>query len=247
MIHAVLCCEAGCHQSLGGAGVDHGGRGVDALHGHLDVWFRALVLVLDVGGYGVDHSGEGLLVGRLHAHHSHGVACDGVVEVAGVDACQAVVNLLAQHIEDARYLLGGACQPLVDVGARVPAHELAELDGEIAEVGWCGLGLIVEQHGGDHTAGAANGDYAVVLAVEVEQVVAHEHVGLYVGGTGEACLLVNGGECLERAALDVGVGEGGKGDGQSEAVVSAEGGAVGKHPFAVHYAGFDRVGEEVMI
>ena len=238
--------EASSHEALSCASIDNGGRSVNAFDSDLGMRLSALVFKFNVGSHGVDHGCERFLVGRLHTNHSHTVASDSVVEVAGIEACKAIFDFSVEHVENASQLLSGTCQALVDVGTRVATHEFANLDSEILEVGRSSLWLIVEPYRGNHTTCASDSDHAVVFAVEVEQIVAHEHVGLDVGGTGEAGFFVNGSESFERTALDVGVGERCQCDSQAQAVVSTEGGVGCKHP-VVDDAGLDRVGEEVVI
>ena len=174
------------------------------------------------------------------------LAGDGIVQVAGVDTSESEVKLLFQAVEQACDLLGGAGIALVDVAARVAAVHLGNVELEVDEVGRSSLGGVVEVDERLQTAGAPDGDDAVVLAVEVEQVVALQHVALDVDGTGEAGLLIDGGEHLERAALDVVVEQGSQGQSQAHAVVGAQRGAVGAHPLAVDHS-FDGVGLKVMV
>ena len=120
-----------------------------------------------------------------------------------------------------------------------------KLDLEVGEILGSGLGLVVELEDAHQTTGATHGDDAVLLLVEVEQVVTHEHVGLDVAGTGQTGLLVNGSEGLQGTALQRRLNNGSQGDSQAHTVVGTQGGVVGANPFAID-DGLDGVGVEVV-
>ena len=120
-----------------------------------------------------------------------------------------------------------------------------KLDFEVGAILGSSLGLVVELEDAHQTTGATHGDDAVLLLVEVEQVVTHEHVGLDVAGTGQTGLLVNGGESLQRAALQRRLDNGSQSDSQAHTVVGTQRGVVGTYPFAVD-DGLDGVGVKVV-
>ena len=82
-------------------------------------------------------------------------------------------------------------------------------------------------------AGAADGEVALLLAVEVEQELRLEPAGLEPVGAGEAGLLVDGDQRLDGAVGDVLAGEHRQGRGHADAVVGAERRALGPEQVAV--------------
>ena len=94
-------------------------------------------------------------------------------------------------------------------------------------------------------AGAADGEVALLLAVEVEEELGLEAARLEAVGAREAGLLVNGDQGLEGAVGDVLAGQHRQGRGHADAVVGAEGGARGPEEVAVTQH-LDGVLEEVV-
>ena len=82
-------------------------------------------------------------------------------------------------------------------------------------------------------AGAADGEHALVLGIDVEQDLALDEIALQGVGAGQAGLLIDGEKQLQRRVGDVLVQGQGHGHGQGDAVVGAQGGVVGLQPVAV--------------
>ena len=84
-----------------------------------------------------------------------------------------------------------------------------------------------------HAARAADAERALLLAIEVEEVLGAEQPAGELGSAGEAAFLVDGEDELERAVGDVVALHDGQRRGHAHAVVGAQGGAVGLQPVAV--------------
>ena len=108
------------------------------------------------------------------------------------------------------------------------------LSGEVE----CGFGAAA--------ASAAYEDLALVLAVEVDEVLAAHEVALHAYGTRELGLLVAGKHALDGPVLDVVAGQDGQLYGVAYAVVGTQRGALGTQPVAVD-VGLDGVVVEVEV
>ena len=96
-------------------------------------------------------------------------------------------------------------------------------------------GVLVLQRQGDvrvAAAGAADGEHALVLGIDVEQDLAVDEIALQGVGAGQPGLLIHGEKQLQGRVNDGLVQRQGHGHGQGDAVVGAEGGMVGFQPFA---------------
>ena len=173
------------------------------------------------------------------------VAGDGVVQLAAMELCQtdAVVALHGLE-EESGEDLDGVGALLVDVIAGVAAYE--SLDGTFQEEAAVG-GLLAGEGevGGRVTASGTADEYlALVLRVEVDEVVACHETGLHALGTCEARLLVAGEDTLDGTVPDIVGSQDGQLDGATDAVVSTEGGTLCRQPLTVDI-GLDGVLVEV--
>ena len=146
--------------------------------------------------------------------------------------------------EDAVQQLVGAGTATVDVVAAVAAHQAGDFDAESLAALGRHHQLVVHLGGGVDATGTADAVLALVLVVEVEENVALEPAAAEAVGTGEASLLVDGDECFEGGMGYLLVLEDGEDGGDADAVVGAEGGAVGGEPLTVQH-GLDGVFHEV--
>ena len=119
-------------------------------------------------------------------------------------------------------------------------------DAEVLVAGGGLLGVVFEFGDGYLAACAADDELTVLLGVEVEEDVAVYEAGLEAVGAAEALFLVDGEEALDGSVDDAVVEQDCHGGGAAEAVVGAEGGAVGAYPLAVDDGG-DGVCQEVVL
>ena len=92
---------------------------------------------------------------------------------------------------------------------------------------------VVETGSGVDASSARHEDLSFILRVEIDEHVATHEPGLQAEGAGEAGLLVDGEEALQRTVLDIVAVEHGQFHGHADAVVGTEGGAFGLQPLAV--------------
>ena len=242
---AVRCSINGINNAACGVGVDNGLGHINAVASDFHLGLGALVLILNIGNEGVENHAQLLLILGLDTHNNGSGMRDSVVQVTSVDACEHIVHLVANVPEQAAAELGSGGIAQVDVGTTVTAMEVLKLDLEVNAILGGSLRLVVELEDAHQTTGAAHSDDAIFLLVEVEQIVAHEHVGLNIAGTSESCLLVNGSKRLERSTLQRRLDYCCQCYCQTHAIVGTKGGVVGAHPLAVDN-GLDGVGVEVM-
>ena len=242
--HAVRHALQGSNQALARRAVDHGGRCVGRLQDELHRGLRDAVLLLDVGCKQIPVDAHGLLHRRRHGNGGTRLAGDGVVKAAGLYVGQQEGHLLLLHIEETGQQLIGVGALLVDVVARVAARQA--LDAQRHEELALGRGLLLVVEGGRRAATSGTGyeDFALVLRVEVDEVLARHEVVLHALGTRQARLLVAREHALQRTVLQALVGQYGHLHGHADAVVGAQRGATGLHPVAVD-VGLDGVAVEV--
>ncbi len=190
-----------------------------------------LVLDLDLVEGLLDGVGHGPDLDRRAGQHGHGLAGDGVVLAAALDRDELELGRRLGFGQDAGQELDGVAAALVDVEARVAAAESGDVD-PIEVLG--GLAFPFERQGqaGVGAAGATDGERALVLAVEVEEHLAGEEALGDLVGPGQPGLLVDREQELEGAVDERLVLHHGQGGGQADAVVGAEGRALGVDPFA---------------
>ena len=242
---AVGHADEGFDEAVAGGLVDD--LGLFGLAAHLEPHVRLgdEIFLFELGGQHVEVCAHLFLIFHGHAADGVAVARNGVVEAAALDVNQAhaVVEVLVEH---AGQELVGVGAFLLDVVAGMAAHQALHLDLEEETAGGCGLFLHVEEGLGVGTAGAADEDFAFVLRVKVEQVLAGHEAGLDARGTAQAGLFGAGEEAFDGAVLYAVVGEQGHLHGHADAVVGTEGGALGLHPVAVD-VGLDGVVLEVEV
>ena len=181
-----------------------------------------------------------------HEGHCGGFAGDGVTQVAALEVIELKVEPVGALPQDAGQQLVGVGQVLVDVVAAVAAFQAAHGDAVGGAVLRSGLQFVPHLHDGVHTTGAADEDLAFVLAVEVEKDTAGEVFRVEFHGASEARLFVDGEDALDRTVFHFRVGDNGQGSSHADAVVSAEGRAVGMQPLALD-DGLDGVFLEVVL
>ena len=152
------------------------------------------------------------------------------VELGELDA------LVALHLleEEAAEQLDGVGTLLIDVVARVSADEAFQRAFDEERTFGCCLTLEGELGRRITSASTTDEDLALVLRVEVDQVVARHEAGLHAFGTGQPGLLVAGEDALDGPVLDIVRAEDGQFDSAADTVVGTEGGAFGRQPFTIH-------------
>ena len=117
----------------------------------------------------------------------------------------------------------------------------------VADVAFRSLvGSVSEVGGAVHSTRATGAELALLLGVEVEKDVTLKDTRLEGIGSGHTGLLVVGDKGLKRSVFESLVLKGGKGEGDADAVVRAEGGSLCGHPLPFNL-GLDRVGEEIVL
>ena len=136
----------------------------------------------------------------------------------------------------ARFLLMSSpeCPPTSPLMApfmkKLPAGAASRVEGELG--------------GSVATTGTADKDFAFVLRVQIDEIVARHKAGLHALGTRKPGLFIAGEHTLQRAMLDVIAVEDGQFDGTAYTVVSTQGGALCSQPLAVDI-GADGISVEV--
>ena len=87
--------------------------------------------------------------------------------------------------------------------------------------------------GGLDAAGAADAERALLFVVEVQEVLRLQHAAGKLGRAGQTGFFVDGEDELQRTVRDVLALHHGQRGGHADAVVGAQGGAVGLQPVAV--------------
>ena len=134
----------------------------------------------------------------------------------------------------------------MNVGARVAALEVLEKNvDELIAVGH--RRRSEGKHSvSAHAACATHANFAVFLAIEVEQNVAVDHALAKVVGAGHSHFFVDGEQGLDRTGNDAVVDHSSEAGSHADTIVGAESCAISAHPFAIDN-GFDRVVEEVVV
>ncbi|VWM25082.1 Uncharacterised protein [Collinsella intestinalis] len=161
------------------------------------------------------------------------LAVDGVVLGATVEAHQGGLTGDHEALDDAGHDEVAVAALEVDVGTGVTAEEAGNLKREDAT----GLVLAGDRAGvGDNdAAGAADGGHALLLGIEVDHG-AGVDLGLVEGlGAHEAGLLVGGEDALEGRMGQGVVIEHGEHERDRDAIVGAQGGAIGGKDAVGHH------------
>ena len=151
-----------------------------------------------------------------------------------------------EGVEEACHKLVGICASQMDVAAGVTSQTAGNVEAEVVEVGGGERTLVGELACGVYATCAAYKYLGVVFRVEVEENVAFNHTVAEVVGAGESCFLIYGEESFDGTVHEVFVDHNGQGGSHTDAVVGAEGGAVGTEPIAVDNS-FDRLCLEVEV
>ncbi len=96
-------------------------------------------------------------------------------------------------------------------------------------------GILILQRQADvrvAAAGAADGEHAFVLGIDIEQDLAFDEITLQGIGAGQPGLFIHGEKQLQGRVNDGLVQSHGHGHGQGDAVVGAQGGVIGLQPIA---------------
>ena len=249
----------------GAAHPDHVGRagqqGLDSPQHHavLDILGGGGNLLHDqlggrvrLGEFGLD-LGEGILNALDDGIHilfgqdqlRLGLEGDGVAEAAAGEAHYLDAEHLHHGKEHAGHYLVGVGAVQGDVHAGVAA--LQALDGYLQAFAAFGRIVLAEFEAGldIQAAGAAYAQFAFFLGVQVEEDVSLQQAGSQGIGSVHAGFFRVGGQKLQGTVLDGGIFRGGHRQGQADAVIGPEGGAVCRHPFAVH-VGADGVFQEIV-
>ena len=133
---------------------------------------------------------------------------------------------------------------LVDIVARVSAQKTAYSDLIVGVIGRSRLGRKWQISQCVDTSGTANKDLALILRVEVYEVLALDHTLAQVEGSGQTCLLIYGEECFECRVRHRLVDKQSQCCGDTDAVIRSECSAFGLNP-AVIDIGLDSVVLEV--
>ena len=234
----------GIDQLMARGAVYHRRHGVGRLQKELHGGLRHTVLFLDVGGIEVPVDADGLLHRDGNGDGGTCLAGNGVVQSASLYVGYQDGHLLQFLIQEAEEQFVGIGTLFVDIVTGVTARQAlhAKADEELALRR--GLLLVVEGGRSATTAGTGDKDFALVLRVEVDEVLARHEVVLHALGTGQAGLLVAGEDALQRTMLQTVVGQNGHLHGHANAIVGSQGGTLGPHPFAID-VGLDGIAVEV--
>ena len=162
------------------------------------------------------------------------------VELSQTDALVAVDGLE----QEAAQQFDGVGALLVDVVAGVTAYKSFYLSTQ-EEIACGNLSALEAELGGSvATTGTADKDFAFVLRVQIDEIVARHKAGLHALGTSQSGLFVAGEDALNRTMLNVAAVQHGQFHGTAYAVVGAQRGALSRQPLAVNI-GLDGVVVEI--
>ena len=189
-VDAVIHGLQGGDEAAGHGGVDDR-LGLGALHrpdhlcvGHVELVFHLSAEDVPVGLHLLLH-----IVG--HGDDEHAVAGDGVVQLARMELGQLhALIALPRLIEEAAQQLDGVGTLLVDVVARVSARESLQLGTQEELTGAGSLTLKGELRSGVAATGARDENLALVLRIQIDEVVARHESALHALGTAQSRLLV---------------------------------------------------------
>ena len=180
------------------------------------------------------HIRDGRLRGGSISHYNDGPALtrDGVVLQTAGDGDEPQRRALADGVQHTAHEEVRVAAALVDLRAGVTAEQAADCDGQ-RRAGKRRARDRQRAHG-HIAAGAADGEHALVLGVEVEHRTALEHGSVQRGRAEHAGLLVDGDDDLERGMGDVVRIQDRQRHGHGNAVVPAERCAARADRVAVH-------------
>ena len=212
----------------------HLSRCVHSFQNHFQIRVYRAVLKPNVTGERLDVLGKRtVLVGR-HRQVCHRFTWNRVAQATSFNACQSYTVVLIGPVQQAVHDLVGVAQAFVDVHARMAPVESANGQA-VTGKSRRGVFQIVGALGGHiYPAGTTDGEFVVVLGVEVEHDFGLQQSAFESHGTGHASFLVNGEQGLKPRVGNVGGRQQGHDGGHTNAIVSAQGGAVGAHPVVFH-------------
>ena len=151
-----------------------------------------LIFVANNGIEIVEFGKSGIYVVGLDADENFGLNSDGIVFVAEVDVSHLYVAFLHNAIHETHHEFVGTSAFEMNVGTRVAALEVLEKNvDKLISVGH--RRRSEGKHSvSAHAAGATHTNFAIFLAIEVEQNVAVDHALAKVVGAGHSHFFVDG-------------------------------------------------------
>ena len=241
--HAVRQTDERPDERLHRHGIEYPFDPLDFVQGHLQIGFGVLELLDDLDGERTAALAH--VAGRLGGNAEDGerLARNGVAQVAAVETVQHR-PVGQQLVKQPRHQLVGVGAPLLDVVARMAAGQPLDVDTEIFEPVGRRRHHRAEFGHGIHAAGAADKEFALVLRIEVDEVLPRQHPLAQPERSRQAGLFVDGEERFERRMRDGRGGQHRQCGSHADPVVGAERRPLGTHPPVVD-AGADRVVLEV--
>ena len=156
---------------------------------------------------------------------------NGVILGAALDLGDANGHELLDTAQELTHHLVGVGQFLVDLHTGVAATETLHGQTDTGTIDRTAL----DGHGdlGTDTTGAGHGEDALFLRVQIQHFPAPEHAQINACGTFHTGLLVHGDDHFQGGMGNGGVGEQGHGIGHRNAVITAQGGTLGKDIAAI--------------
>ena len=197
-------------------------------HGHIRVGGR--VFVPERGVHVRDRRLRGGCIG--HGDDGPALARDGVILQAAGDGDEPQRRARADGVQHAAHEEVCVAAALVDLCARVAAEQTADRHGQ--RCAGKRRARDRQRAHGHVAAGAADGEHALVLGVEVEHRAPLQHGGVQCGRAEHAGLLIDGDDDLERGVGDVVRSQDRQRHGHGDGVVPAERCAACADRIAVH-------------
>ena len=173
-----------------------------------------------------------------------GIAGDGIVPLSAAHADNIEFSDLRELIEEPGQEQDGVGPALPDLIARMSAEQASDLDRDRDPF----LQLFSAGQGADllGPAGAAGGNDALVLGIEIDHPAAVERGQVQSLRPQKAHFLVDGKNALQRRALERFISQKGQHHGDCNPVVGPQGRPVGRQPFSVRQQG-DGLGLQVNV
>ena len=140
-----------------------------------------------------------------HTEDCVGLARDCVAQITAAEVAQAHVETLLGDPQHTCNDLIRISQTVVDVVTRVTTLQIRHVHTIIYIILRCHLRCVAERSDGVDTARATDEDLALVLRVEIDQILSREHTLAQLESTCKARLLINREESLDGTVLDRGV------------------------------------------
>ena len=161
------------------------------------------------------------------------LAGNSIAQAPAFHSSEARLVISHRVFEEAEEQLDGIGTLQMDVAAGVPAFAALERDFQRDVAFLSSHRFVVESSRSVHAAGAAYIQFAFRLRVEVQQGLALQPAAFEVERTVHARLFIHGNEHLQRRVYHTLIREDSQSRCHADAVVCAEGGAVGGYPLAV--------------